>query len=86
MCFGVESVFFRGYVCFLVCLGVCLGIESGCSSVFRCVFGCVCVCVIYFVFSGFCNNCRFFYFFRPKIFRINLVECVFAILLGKYLS
>ena len=27
-----------------------------------------------------------FLFCRPKFFRINLVECVFAILLGKYLS
>ena len=58
-----------------------------CLSVFRCVFGCVCVCVE-------CVICYFsdsvtigdFQFCRPKFFRVNLVECVFAILLKKYLS
>ena len=47
---------------------------------------CVCVeCVIYVIFQVSVTIVDFL-FFRPKIFRVNLVECVFAILLGKYLS
>ena len=52
-----------------------------------CVWICVCVsveCVIYVIFQVSVTIVDF-QFCHPKFFRINLVECVFAILLGKYL-
>ena len=56
-----------------MCLGVCLDV-------------CVCVeCAIYVIFQVSLTIVDFL-FCRPKFFHVNLVECVFANLIGKYLS
>ena len=76
---------FFGGMCFGM-FGWCLGVESGCLSVFRCVWMCLCVeCVIYVIFQVSVTIINF-KFCHPKFFRVNLVECVFVILLRKYLS
>ena len=53
-----------------------------------CLGVCVCVCVGYVIYVIVQVSVTIvdFLFCRPKSFRVNLVECVFAILPGKYLS
>ena len=61
---------------------MCLEVESGCLSVFRCV----CVLSMLFMLFFQVSVTIVDFLFCPKFFRVNLVECVFSILLGKYLS
>ena len=90
--FGVFSCVWGQKVFFWVCVffGMFGCVFVGRKWVFECVqvcvWMCLCVeCVIYVIFQV-SVTIVYFQFCHPKIFRVNLVECVFAILLGKYLS